>query len=386
MKSKTVLIVASTASMIKQFNQRNIMMLQENGCKVVVATNFNNPGTIPQKDGLEFKKQLEEAGVETVQIDFIRGLKGTFKNISAYRQLNQFVKNSQIDLIHSQTPIGGVVGRIVGHKNSIKNLYVVHGFHFFKGSPIRNWLAYPIEKYLSRYTDYLVTINQEDYDFAKRKFRIKNISNIDSAGVDFDKMDQQVVDDLDALKNKVREQNNWSQDSTVMITVAELSKRKNITRAIQAFAKANQPNLKYLIVGKGPLKDDLISQIKKNNLNDRVSVIGYSNNVFDLLSASDFMIFISLREGLGLAGVEGLHFNLPVIGSDVRGIKDYIQDGQNGFLVNPKNINQISEKIISLNNIETRKKLAAETKKSVENFDSKNIDQLMLTIYTKLIE
>ena len=386
MNSKTILLVASTASMIKQFNLHNIDIVKKMGNKVIVAANFDEPGTIPKKDAIEFRKQLEKSGVATVQIDFQRGLKTPFKNISTYRQLNKYVENNQIDLIHSQTPIGGVVGRLVGHKNKIKNLYVVHGFHFFKGASILNWLAYPVEKYLSRYTDYLVTINQEDYDFAKSKLKIKNISKINSAGVDFKKIDKQVTKNKTAIRKSLRSQMKWNQDSTVMITVAELSQRKNISTAIDAFVKADQPDLNYLIVGKGPLEAELTNQIERLNASNRIKVVGYSDQVPDYLSASDFMLFISLREGLGLAGVEGLHFNLPVIGSNVRGIKDYVKDGKNGYLTDPKNVDEIAKTIIRLNDAQNRKKLASKASQSVENFDSKIVDKTMEDIYKKLLK
>lgn len=387
MTEKTVLLIASTASMIKQFNQRNIAMLKDINSKVIVATNFLEPGTIPNQEGLEFKKQLENNGIQTIQVDFARGLKNPFKNISAYRQLNRFVENQTIDLIHCQTPIGGVVGRLISHRNKIKNLYVVHGFHFFKGASIFNWLAYPIEKFLAKYTDYLVTINQEDYQLAKNKFKkAGQISKINSAGVDFLKMDRQVTATKSALRNQIRKNLDWDLQSNVMITVAELSKRKNLIRAIKAFSKSDNTNLNYLIVGKGPDEKKLSKLIERLDLSQKVKLIGYSDRVYDLLTASDLMIFISLREGLGLAGVEALHFDLPLIGANIRGIKDYLKNNQNGFLVNPKNIDEITQKINQLNDNQVRTELASHARSSVADFDSSLVDQKMLAIYQSLLK
>lgn len=387
MEEKTVLLIASTASMIKQFNQRNITILKDINCKVIVATNFLEPGTIPAEDALEFKKQLENSGVRTVQVDFSRGLKNPLKNISAYRRLNRLVENQKIDLIHCQTPIGGVVGRLISHHNKVKNLYVVHGFHFFKGAPILNWLAYPIEKFLAKYTDYLVTINQEDYQLAKNKFtKAGQISKINSAGVDFLKIDSQVTATKSILRNQIRKNLDWDLQSNVMITVAELSKRKNLIRAIKAFSKSDNTNLNYLIVGKGPREQKLSKLIEHLDLSRKVKLIGYSDRVYDLLTASDLMLFISLREGLGLAGVEALHFDLPIIGANIRGIKDYLKNNQNGFLVGPKNIDEITQKINQLNDNDIRKELANNARASVTDFDSVQVDQKMLEIYQSLLK
>jgi glycosyltransferase EpsD len=95
------------------------------------------------------------------------------KNIKAYRELKLILKNNY-DIIHCHTPIGGCLVRLVARKSRTKIIYTAHGFHFYKGAPIINWLIYyPIEKYLSQYTDCIVTINQEDYEIARSRFKTR---------------------------------------------------------------------------------------------------------------------------------------------------------------------------------------------------------------------
>ena len=89
----------------------------------------------------------------------------------------EFWDINSYDIIHCHTPVGGVLTRLAARsyrEKGTKVIYTAHGFHFYKGAPLLNWIIYyPIEKYLAKYTDTLITINQEDYQLAKNKFNKK---------------------------------------------------------------------------------------------------------------------------------------------------------------------------------------------------------------------
>ena len=187
---KKALILASVASMIEQFNMGNIKVLQELKYEVHVATNFIDSGTITRERAEELKNKLKDLNVKYYQIDFDRNVLST-KNIQAYKQVKQLIKENKYNIIHIHSPIGGVCGRLVAkkeRKNGTKVIYTAHGFHFFKGAPAKNWLIYyPVEKWLSKYTDCLITINEEDYNLAKKKFKAKNVEYVPGIGVDENK-------------------------------------------------------------------------------------------------------------------------------------------------------------------------------------------------------
>ena len=168
--SDKVLLVASVASMIQQFNMRNIDILLQMGYQVEVACNFAEGNTCAPEQIGELKKELESKQVVWHQIDFARNVFKLGQNARAYRQLKELFKKNQYHFVHCHSPIGGVLGRLAAHKYKTHAIYTAHGFHFFKGAPAKNWLLfYPVEKYLSRYTDELLVINQEDYELAKKK-------------------------------------------------------------------------------------------------------------------------------------------------------------------------------------------------------------------------
>lgn len=116
----------------------------------------------------------------------------SLKNFKAYRQLKKILSENHYDILHCHTPMGAVVARLAGkafRKNGLKIIYTAHGFHFYKGAPILNWIMfYPVEKWFSKYTDVLVCINEEDYELAMRKkFKAKKIVKIDGVGVNLEK-------------------------------------------------------------------------------------------------------------------------------------------------------------------------------------------------------
>ena len=192
---KKMLMLASVASMIDQFNMPNIQLLQEMGYEVHVACNFEKGSTCTSERIQKLKNQLKKMEVKYFQIDFSRNILKINDILKSYKQVKALLQRERYDFIHCHSPIGGAVGRIAGHKMHTKVIYTAHGFHFYKGAPIQNWLLYyPIEKWLSRYTDMLITINKEDYQRARKKFHAKETRYIPGVGIDVEKIQAVQVD------------------------------------------------------------------------------------------------------------------------------------------------------------------------------------------------
>src|SRR5699024_9702226 len=102
--------------------------------------------------------------------------------------LQKLANSESYDIVHTQSPIGGALCRLAFRKNrkrGTKIIYQAHGFHFYKGGPISNWIFfYPIEKVCSYFTDTLITINHEDYELAKKKFHAKEVVYVPGVGID----------------------------------------------------------------------------------------------------------------------------------------------------------------------------------------------------------
>lgn len=377
MKNK-VLMLATTASMIQQFNMDNIKLLQELGYKVEVACNFYIGNTCSEEKINELKRDLSDIGVEYYQIDFVRNPIHVWKIYQAYSQVKHLCKTHGYTFIHCHTPVGSVVARMVGHRCKIPVMYTAHGFHFFKGAPIKNWLLYyPIEKFFSHWTEVLVTITEEDYIRAKEKFAAKKIEHIHGVGINLDYY-ASTGKDREEIRKKYREQMDVKPNEYIILSVGELNDNKNHEMVITALHELNNKNLKYVVCGIGEKKDYYESLIKKWNMTDQVFFLGYRDDLRELYIAADLFIFPSKREGLSVALMEAIAANTPVIASDIRGNNELILDGGCRFPATDKAMlkQMIANWVDDSLEINT-----SENYQNLKRYSKKNVHEEMKRIY-----
>ena len=340
---KRMLMVASVPSMIGQFNMNNIKILQELGYQVDVACNFRDRSVWNNDRVQAFIKELKAKKIKTYQIDFSRSSKNMLQHMKSYKQLDYLMKKRKYDFIHCHTPIAGAIARLVAHKNNIKVIYTAHGFHFFKGAPIKNWvLYYPIERLLARYTDILITINKEDYCRAKT-FKAKKVEYVPGVGIDIEKFKNCKVD-----VEKKKEELGIPSNAKVLLSVGELNKNKNHLLVIRALKKINRQDLYYLICGKGIEEYNLKKKTKQLKLEDKVIFAGFRNDVREIYHIADMFIFPSKREGLSVALMEAMASGIPCIASNIRGNVDLINNKSYLFKLN--NQESVNNKIQQLLN------------------------------------
>jgi glycosyltransferase involved in cell wall biosynthesis len=256
------------------------------------------------------------------------------KNRDALKQLKRIIDKNHYDVVYCHTPVGGVLARVASkdaRKRGTKVFYTAHGFHFFDGAPLQNWLLfYPVEKHLSRYTDVLFTINWEDYHRANDHFFAKKVVHLPGIGVDVGKFKPSENDQI--IRKLKRKELGVQSDEIMLLNVAELAGRKNQKVIIEAMKQVKNQKVKLFIAGQGALKDELTDLIERLGLKDRVTLLGYRDDVRDLYKAADIFIFPSQREGFGIAAIEAMASGLPIITSNVNGIKEYSEDGVTGFV------------------------------------------------------
>jgi len=272
------------------------------------------------------------------------------KNIRAYKELKEILLLNNYNIIHCHTPMGGFLGRLVAKniRTKAKVIYTAHGFHFYKGAPILNWLIYyPIEKYLAKYTDILITVNEEDYNIAKRKFSLrKYVSKIDGVGIDLDRFKPSNK----YIKNHLRNVFGLNETDFIILYIAEFIPRKNHCLLIDntRVLKSSIKELKIIFAGTGTLIDKYREKIKNASLSDTVLFMGYRNDIENLCGIADITISPSKQEGLPLSMIECLATGLPIVCSRIRGHIDVISDKRNGLLFNLNNPNQMVSSILKL--------------------------------------
>ena len=375
---KRMLMLASVASMIDQFNMPNIELLQEMGYEVHVACNFEKGSTCTDEKVLELKKKLKQLHVRFFQIDFERNVMKLNQDLKAYKQVLKLARKYHYTFIHCHSPIGGVVGRLVGHKTNTKVIYTAHGFHFYKGAPIQNWLIYyPIERFLSRFTDVLITINQEDYHRARSKFYAKKVEYVPGVGIDVEKIQKICINEREKRKEL-----GINKKDIVILSVGELSKRKNHEVVIKALGKIKKSNIKYLICGKGELDQKLCELTEELKMTEQIYFLGYRTDIIEICKCSDIFVFPSIQEGLPVALMEAMACGLPCIASNIRGNNDLITNTTNGILTRPKKVEDYEKALVYLiKEVELRKEMSENNINYIKTYSFSNVRDIMKKIY-----
>ncbi len=301
-------------------------------------------------------------------------------NLQVYKDLKNIIDTEQYEIIHCHTPMGGAIGRLAARsarKKGTKVIYTAHGFHFFKGAPLVNWLAYyPAERWLARYTDVLITINTEDYEIAK-KFKVNRIEYVPGVGIDTDKFKN-----IEVNRTEKRESLGVSEDDFMIISVGELNKNKNHQVIIRAIAKLRNEKIKYVLCGQGPLETELRELAKELDVENQVKFLGFRKDVPDLMKVADLFAFPSYREGLSLSLMEAMASGLPVVCSEIRGNTDLIEDGKRGYLVEPSDVEGSAKYIKELiENSRLKSELGGFNLEKIEHYSIENVLCEMEEIY-----
>ncbi|OFL66861.1 hypothetical protein HMPREF2758_06880 [Facklamia sp. HMSC062C11] len=377
---KRALMYASVASMIDLFNMDNIRILQELGYQVDVACNFEEGSITSVERVKKFKQELEKQGIRYFQLPIPRSITRITDILKSYKLTKKLTKENY-DLVHCHSPIGSVICRQAFKNTQTKIVYTAHGFHFYKGAPLKNWLIfYPIEKYYSRWTDVLITINQEDYDRARRQKMAKVIEYVPGIGIDLSK-----YNNGSQSKSTLRAELLLPDEALILTSVGELNDNKNHQIVIKALAEINDPKVHYIICGKGDNRDNLLKLAKELNVSDKIHLLGFRKDIPEILNQSDIFVFPSLREGLPVSLMEAMASGLPCIVSDIRGNKDLIEHVKGGFLCK-KNIKE--EYVEYINYLLTDSKLFCEmsayNKAKVKKYDTNTINQKIMKIYLSI--
>lgn len=328
---KKVLFVASVSTHIISFHRQYLKWFREHGYKTEVASSG--------------KEKIEYCDIHH-EIPFKRfPLK--ISNIRAYKMLKGVIDNGNYNIIHCHTPTASVLTRLVARKKrkrGTKVLYTAHGFHFYKGAPLLNWLIYyPIEKIMAHFTDCLITITSEDYEFAKKHLKAKKIEHINGIGMNTKRFSEEITE---KQKNDLKKELEITENDIVLSYVAELNKNKNqflLIKVMEKLKKKNK-NIKLLIVGSGNYMERYKNEVEKRNLQSNVMFLGRRNDVPAILSITDIYVASSLREGLPVNIMEAMYMKLPIVAIDNRGHRELIENSINGYLVK-NNVNSFIDKV-----------------------------------------
>lgn len=368
--SKKVLLTATVQSHIAQFHKPLAKMLHDNGYEVHVAARDN----LAEKNGLkiDFADKVFDVPFERSPI--------SPKNLKAYKEVKKIIDNGDYDFVHTNTPAAGVFTRLASKKARKKGtcvIYTAHGFHFYDGAPKKNWLIYyPIEKFCAGLTDKLITITEEDYALASKKFKT-DVYHIHGVGANSSKFF--VLNDEE--KNEVRKELGIPEDTKVIVNVGELLPNKNQRTAILAMKKVVEkyPTAKLYIAGNGPELDNLTNLVKENGLGSNVKFLGYTLELNKYNNIAECSVACSFREGLPLNVMEAMLCENAVVASNNRGHRELVKDGVTGFIVGTTDVDAFADRIMKvLDNPTIYSKSALE---KAQLFTDKNVYKELENVY-----
>ena len=376
--TRRALMVATVPSMIGQFNMNNIRILHKLGYEIDIATDFQDTSVWPKERVEQFKESMRLIGVRCFQISFSRSPFKVKRHFCSYKEVKQLIKQGQYSIVHTHTPIASAIVRYAARSMHTTVIYTAHGFHFYSGAPLLNWIIfYPLEKWMSHYTDILITINKEDYAIACKKFKAKHNLYVPGVGVDVERFTYNKN-----AREKIRSELQLPDKQLMFLSVGELNENKNHETIIRAL---KGEKIAYVIVGKGALKERLTSIAKDEGINLRLT--GFRKDVADFYSAADVYVLPSLREGLNVSLMEAMASGLPVICGKIRGNVDLIDHEKGGRLFNPSSEQDAREQIaLLLKKRDSFKNYGRYNQEKIQEFSTDKVDSLMENVYQSCID
>ena len=297
-------------------------------------------------------------------------------NLKAIKQLKMLVEKEKYDIVHCHTPVAAMCTRLASRKvrkEGTKVFYTAHGFHFYKGAPLKNWLLYyPVEKLCAHFTDVLITINKEDYALAQKKMKAKEVHYVPGVGIDLTKFGKAAID-----KAEKRKDLGVPDGATLLLSVGELNENKNHETVIRAI---KDMDVHYIIAGKGGLQEHLQHVIDELGMTNRVKLLGYRNDIGELCKTADIFVMPSYREGLSVALMEAMASGLPCAVSEIRGNVDLIEENRGGVTFDPHSVGACKTAIETILTLDLPA-LGAYNQEKIKDFSNEKVEAVMKGIY-----
>lgn len=375
MHMKMLYIKHRSGKIMNNFAISAILAAKELGIDFTLANNMSmaEPG--------HFEKVCEQYGIKMIHIDFDRNPLGK-SNLLARKQLLELMEKEKYDIVHCNTPSGGMVGRIAAAQMKIpKVIYMAHGFHFWKGAPLKNWLFYySVERFLARFTDRLITINREDYERAQRFHYKKGGKAVYVPGVGIDP--KKYAPNAEKRTNK-RQELGIRNDENMLLSVGEVNQNKNHKVVIEALAKWQRKDIRYVICGIGPMEDELKKLVETLGLANQVTFAGYRTDIGDYYQAADVFVISSYREGLPVALMEAMTACIPCVASRIRGSVDLLADSS--LLFDAGDSDGLLEALKRVMDPEVARKEVARNTETLQKFSLDEAVMAMKAIYVDVI-
>lgn len=325
--------------------------------------------------GVNCHPEIEELQITMITSQYMkRDLKWT-SDIKAILEIRKIIKDIQPDLIATHSSKAGIIGRVVGRLLGIPTIFTAHGWSFTEGVSWKKKGFYRlVEKVIGWISTYVITVSEYDRQLAlKHKvLPAKKLITIHNG----------VYDHQKTLSNQS------FNDHPNMIMVARFAPPKQQLYLLKALAEIKDIPWHLTFAGDGPLLNQAKEYVEEAQISERVSFLGNRRDVVDLMQEADLFVLISDWEGLPLSILEAMRGSLPIIASDVGGVKETIIHKENGYLV-PKDDGKALQKglLYLLTNRPLRQKMGNVSREIFEEkFKFEEMYEKTFSLYEEMIQ
>ncbi|MEG3971433.1 glycosyltransferase [Microcoleus sp. T2B6] len=310
--------------------------------------------------------------------------------ISAPAQIRQAFLQEQYDLVNVSTPVAAFVTRYALNnwrkQGKVKVIYTAQGFHFYEGgAPHKNAIFLGLEKIAGSGTDYLVVVNRQDEAAAKRYGLIaaERVHYIPGTGLNLDRFNPHAISETEI--NRVREELGLAPENPLFLSVAEFILRKRPWDILKALAKLERPQVHLAFAGNGRILEEMQQLASELGIQKQVHFLGVRRDIPVLMRASVATLIASDQEGLPNCVMESLCMEVPVIGTEIRGTRDLLKDG-NGLLVKLGDVKEIAKAMAwILDHPKEAQEMGKRGREDMVNYDVPHILDLYGNLYSEAL-
>lgn len=370
-KVKSILYVAISQGHLSVFHRPFLRWLRENGYEVHVAARESPGFVLAEMDQYH-------------RIDFAR-FPFHPANLRAFVRLVKLLRARSYTLVHCHTPVASALTRLAAPlaRGRPVVLYTAHGFHFFPGASLLNWvLWFSLEWVLARLTDFLVVINSWDARAARRWLRARAVRLIPGMGVDLKHF--RPASERERLAQ--RRELGIPDDAFVLIYVAEFIPRKNHAFLIRSLGALGGEfaHWRLLLAGDGPLIEPVLAECERVGLSDHVMYLGFRKDLNAIAAAADVAVSASRHEGLPMGIAEMMACGLPVVVSEDRGHRELVEHEVSGFVYPQGDQGQFLQAVLRLGRDPAlRTAMGAAARESMGRFSLGEALDAMASVYAE---
>jgi len=311
--------------------------------------------------------------------DFVRSIH-PWHDLMAWQELNRFFNAQHFDIVHTHSSKTGILGRLAARKAGVPIIFhTVQGlpFHEFSPTPLKIMYSWA-EKKTGSISNKIIFVNKEERDLAVVTGLVPHEKAVTIFnGVDLNKVNQM---NNDRIRTQFRRHWGISENEFIVGYVGRLWEQKDPETLIRIIELCTSLPVRFLIVGDGPYK----KRFDQRFCNDKhVIMTGWLDDPMTMYSALDALILPSLWEGLSVTLIEAMAFGKPLIASNIKGNRECVWHGENGFLCTPRDPNSFRQAIATLTgdkDLHQRMSVSGR-EKATAFFDAEKNSQKVITLY-----